>query len=170
MALVSVRIPVTFDAAEKHPISWVSPFGEWSLNSNKREKTKLMSFCAEEEQSVTYIQKCTNGCYSFCFMKSLLSQPWSKLLFAISSFSVSRWYKPCTVHVIPVQCEKWCQLGLILDRAPSFNPNFFFDFCRLQHVRTLSFISKSDKLTWPVRSCLIHTTCQKINNNCEFGR
>ena len=37
-------------------------------------------------------------------------------------------------------------------------------------ILTLSFISKSDKSTWPVRSCLIHTTCQKINNNCEFGR
>lgn len=118
------------------------------------------------------IQKYTkkfNGCYSFCYMTTPLSQPWSEFLFAISSFSVSRLYKPCTVHVTEFNAKN--DVILVWSLPELLVSTQTFSLTSVDYsIRTLSFMSKSDKSTWPVRSCLIHTTCQKINNNCEFGR
>ena len=164
---MSVRIPVTFDAAEKHPISWVSSFGEWSLISNKREKTnvilcwrgtkrdihctKLMAAMPFASWSHYYHSHEANSC--FLFLLFLYSGCINHVLYTLFEFNARN-----DVNLV------WSLTELLVSTQT-------FSLTSVDYsIRTLSFISKSDKSTWLVRSCLIHTTCQKINNNFEFGR
>ena len=138
--------------------------GAWIPTRGKRQ----MSFCAEEEQRVTYRS---------AQMAAMPFASWSHYYHSheeSSCFLFLRFlYSGCINHVLYTLFEFNARndVNLVWSLTELLVSTQTFSLTSVEYsILTLSFISKSDKSTWPVRSCLIHTTCQKINNNCEFGR